>query len=71
MVRALVANGSLFGGVFETADCQKTLEELSAKGVSFLQNQPSLAPRISVSRPPNEWPTTAGLTSSVRITASK
>ena len=23
--------------MFETADCQKTFEELSAKGVSFLQ----------------------------------
>jgi predicted enzyme related to lactoylglutathione lyase len=36
-VRALVAKGSLRGGVFETADCQKTFEELSAKGVTFLQ----------------------------------
>ena len=29
--------GSLGGGVFETADCQKTFEELSARGVTFLQ----------------------------------
>jgi catechol 2,3-dioxygenase-like lactoylglutathione lyase family enzyme len=36
-VRALVAKGSLGGGVFETADCQKTFEELTAKGVTFLQ----------------------------------
>src|SRR5258708_18392236 len=36
-VRALGAKGSLGGGVFETADCQKTFEELSAKGVTFLQ----------------------------------
>src|SRR4029079_9525843 len=46
-VRALVANGStgvelvekglLGGGVFETADCQKTFEELSGRGVTFLQ----------------------------------
>jgi catechol 2,3-dioxygenase-like lactoylglutathione lyase family enzyme len=36
-VRALVAKGSLGGGVFETADCQKTFEELLAKGVTFLQ----------------------------------
>ena len=36
-VRALVAKGSLGGGVIETADCQKTFEELSAKGVTFLQ----------------------------------
>ena len=36
-VRALVAKGTLGGGVFETADCQKTFEELSAKGVTFLQ----------------------------------
>ncbi len=27
-VRALVAKGSLGGGVFETADCQKTFEAL-------------------------------------------
>lgn len=36
-IRALVAKGSLSGGVFETADCQKPFEELSAKGVTFLQ----------------------------------
>jgi catechol 2,3-dioxygenase-like lactoylglutathione lyase family enzyme len=36
-VRALVAKGALGGGVFETADCRKTFEELSAKGVTFLQ----------------------------------
>ena len=36
-VRALVAKGSLGGGVFETDDCRKTFEELSAKGVTFLQ----------------------------------
>jgi hypothetical protein len=42
-VRALVAKGSLGGGVFETADSQKTSEELSAKGVTFLPE-------------PAEWP---------------
>jgi catechol 2,3-dioxygenase-like lactoylglutathione lyase family enzyme len=36
-VRALVAKGALGGGVFETDDCRKTFEELSAKGVTFLQ----------------------------------
>lgn len=36
-VRALVAKGALGGGVFVTADCQETFEELSAKGVTFLQ----------------------------------
>ena len=36
-VRALVAKGSLGGGVFQTDDCQETFEELSAKGVTFLQ----------------------------------
>jgi catechol 2,3-dioxygenase-like lactoylglutathione lyase family enzyme len=36
-VRALVAKGSLGGGVFQTDDCRKTFEELSAKGVTFLQ----------------------------------
>ena len=35
-VRALVAKGSFGGGVFETDDCRKTFEELSAKGVTFL-----------------------------------
>src|SRR6476620_3033556 len=33
-VRSLVAKGALGGGVFETADCQGTFEELSAKGVT-------------------------------------
>src|SRR4026207_1655298 len=37
-VRALVAKGALGGGGFVTADCQKTFEELSAKGVTFLQD---------------------------------
>jgi catechol 2,3-dioxygenase-like lactoylglutathione lyase family enzyme len=36
-VRALVAKGSLGGGVFQTDDCRQTFEELSAKGVTFLQ----------------------------------
>ena len=36
-VRGLVAKGSLGGGVFTTGDCRKTYEELSAKGVTFLQ----------------------------------
>jgi catechol 2,3-dioxygenase-like lactoylglutathione lyase family enzyme len=36
-VRALVAKGSLGGGVFDTDDCRRTFEELSAKGVTFLQ----------------------------------
>ena len=36
-VRSLVAKGSLGGGVFETDDCQATYAELSAKGVTFLQ----------------------------------
>jgi catechol 2,3-dioxygenase-like lactoylglutathione lyase family enzyme len=36
-VRALVAKGSLGGGVFETADCRATYEELSAGGVNFIQ----------------------------------
>jgi catechol 2,3-dioxygenase-like lactoylglutathione lyase family enzyme len=36
-VRALVAKGSFGGGVFDTDDCQGTFEELSAKGVTFLQ----------------------------------
>jgi len=36
-VRALVAKGSLGGGVFQTDDCQGTFEDLSSKGVTFLQ----------------------------------
>jgi catechol 2,3-dioxygenase-like lactoylglutathione lyase family enzyme len=36
-VRALVAKGSLGGGVFATDDCRKTFQELSEKGVTFLQ----------------------------------
>ena len=37
LVKGLVAKGSLGGGVFETPDCQATFEELSGKGVTFLQ----------------------------------
>ncbi len=33
----LLAAGALGTGVFETDDCQKTYEELSGRGVSFLQ----------------------------------
>jgi catechol 2,3-dioxygenase-like lactoylglutathione lyase family enzyme len=35
-IRALVKKGAFGAGVFETADCQKTYEELKAKGVEFL-----------------------------------
>jgi catechol 2,3-dioxygenase-like lactoylglutathione lyase family enzyme len=35
MLRTLIRKGALGAGVFETADCQKTYEELSAKGVEF------------------------------------
>ena len=37
VVRGLVAKGAIGGGVFETNDVQKDFEELSAKGVTFLQ----------------------------------
>ena len=37
MLRALIAKGALSGGVLETADVQKTYEELKAKGVEFSQ----------------------------------
>jgi len=37
LLRALVEKGVLGGGVMETADCQKTYEELVAKGVQFSQ----------------------------------
>lgn len=35
-IRKLVASSGLSSGVFETADCQKTYEELKAKGVEFV-----------------------------------
>ena len=34
-LRALVQKGVLGGGVFETADCAATYEQLKARGVSF------------------------------------
>ena len=40
-VRALVAKGSLGGGVFETADCQKTFEELSGRASPSSRSRPS------------------------------
>jgi predicted enzyme related to lactoylglutathione lyase len=36
-LRALVERGTFGAGVLETDDCQKTYEELSAKGVTFVQ----------------------------------
>lgn len=36
-LRALVEKGALGAGVLATADCQKTYEELSARGVEFVQ----------------------------------
>jgi catechol 2,3-dioxygenase-like lactoylglutathione lyase family enzyme len=36
-LRELVAKGAFSGGVWETADCRKTHEELSRRGVTFLQ----------------------------------
>jgi catechol 2,3-dioxygenase-like lactoylglutathione lyase family enzyme len=36
-LRALVAKGALGTGVMATDDCQKTFEELTARGVEFLQ----------------------------------
>lgn len=35
-LRALIAKGALGAGAFETDDCQKSFEELSARGVTFL-----------------------------------
>jgi catechol 2,3-dioxygenase-like lactoylglutathione lyase family enzyme len=37
MIRTLVAKGVLGGGVWESDDCRRTYEELSARGVTFLQ----------------------------------
>jgi len=36
-LRALIRKGKLGAGVFATADCNKTYEELKAKGVEFSQ----------------------------------
>lgn len=36
-IRELVAKGALSGGVWETDDCYQTFEELSGRGVEFLQ----------------------------------
>ena len=36
-IRALVTKGAIGGGVWETDDCKATYDELSAKGVEFLQ----------------------------------
>jgi catechol 2,3-dioxygenase-like lactoylglutathione lyase family enzyme len=36
-IRELVAKGALGAGVLETPDCRKTYEELSARGVVFVQ----------------------------------
>jgi catechol 2,3-dioxygenase-like lactoylglutathione lyase family enzyme len=36
-IRALVAKGALGAGVFATDDCRATYEELSERGVRFLQ----------------------------------
>ncbi len=36
-LRALVAKGALGTGVMKTRDCRATFKELSAKGVTFLQ----------------------------------
>jgi catechol 2,3-dioxygenase-like lactoylglutathione lyase family enzyme len=36
-IRSLLEKGAMSGGVFRTEDCRATFEELSAKGVTFLQ----------------------------------
>ncbi|MES9907954.1 MAG: VOC family protein [Candidatus Thiodiazotropha sp.] len=36
-IRGLIEEGAFGVGVFETEDCQKTYEELVAKGVEFIQ----------------------------------
>jgi catechol 2,3-dioxygenase-like lactoylglutathione lyase family enzyme len=37
VVRELIAKGAMGSGVWATDDCRKTYEELSARGVTFLQ----------------------------------
>jgi catechol 2,3-dioxygenase-like lactoylglutathione lyase family enzyme len=36
-IRTLLEKGAMSGGVFQTDDCRATFAELSAKGVTFLQ----------------------------------
>jgi catechol 2,3-dioxygenase-like lactoylglutathione lyase family enzyme len=36
-IRSLVAKGAFGGGVWETDDCKATFDELSGRGVTFLQ----------------------------------
>jgi catechol 2,3-dioxygenase-like lactoylglutathione lyase family enzyme len=36
-VRALLDNHAMSGGVWETEDCQKTYEELQARGIEFIK----------------------------------
>ena len=36
-IRSLIEEGAFGAGVFETGNCQKTYEELVAKGVKFIQ----------------------------------
>ncbi|MBD1583865.1 VOC family protein [Pseudoalteromonas sp. S16_S37] len=36
-IRSLIEEGAFGAGVFETDDCQKTYQELEAKGVEFIQ----------------------------------
>jgi catechol 2,3-dioxygenase-like lactoylglutathione lyase family enzyme len=36
-IRSLLEKGAMSGGVFQTDDCRGTFEELTAKGVTFLQ----------------------------------
>jgi catechol 2,3-dioxygenase-like lactoylglutathione lyase family enzyme len=37
LVRSLIAKGAFGAGVFRTDDCRKTYQELSDRGVTFLQ----------------------------------
>jgi hypothetical protein len=43
VMRGLVEKGALGSGVFETDDCRRTYEELTAKGVEFL-GEPQVRP---------------------------
>ncbi|WP_096087682.1 VOC family protein [Agaribacterium haliotis] len=36
-IRSLIQQGAFGAGVFESEDCQKTYEQLAAKGVQFIQ----------------------------------
>jgi len=48
LLRSVIAKGILGAGVFETADCRQTYEELKAKGVEFTRGPTTVRPGVRV-----------------------